>query len=177
MVDFLFYLFSLTTLLAAGTVILTRNPINAAMLLILTFVGTGALFVLLGAYFLAAVQLAVYAGAVIVLFLFIVMLLDVETARSGKPNYPGLVAGIGVGALLVAGALVLYKRGDYFTLATLRESVPVGASTRSFGVELFTTYMLPVQLAGVLLLIAMLGVIHIGKRTRDSSGEEASHRQ
>ena len=177
MVDFLFYLFSLTTLLAAGTVILTRNPINAAMLLILTFVGTGALFVLLGAYFLAAVQLAVYAGAVIVLFLFIIMLLDVDAARSRKLHYPGLIAGIGVGVLLVAGALVLFKRGEHFTLATLRESVLVGASTKSYGVELFTTYMLPVQMAGVLLLIAMLGVIHVSKRTKESAEEEASHRK
>ena len=177
MVDFLFYLLSLTTLLAAGTVVLSRNPINAAMLLILTFVGTAALFVLLGAYFLAAVQLAVYGGAVIVLFLFIIMLLNVEVARSMKLNYLGIVAGIGVGALLVAAALVLFKRGDHFTLATLRESVVVGASVRSFGVELFTTYMLPVQMAGVLLLIAMLGVIHISKRTSQSVEEEASQRK
>ena len=175
MVDFLFYLLSLITLLSAGTVVLSRNPINAAMLLILTFVGTGSLFILLGAYFLAAVQLAVYAGAVIVLFLFIIMLLDVEAARFRKPNYLGVVAGIGVGVVLVAAALALFKRGDHFTLETLRESVVVGASVKSFGVELFTTYMLPVQLAGILLLIAMLGVIHISKRTRESAEEEASH--
>ena len=67
MVDFLFYLFALITLLGAGSVIFSNNPVNAAMLLIVSFVGTASLFIMLGAYFLAAVQLAVYAGAVIVL--------------------------------------------------------------------------------------------------------------
>ncbi len=174
MVDFLFYLFALITLFGAGTVILSRNPINAAMLLIVTFVGTGSLFVLLGAYFLAAVQLAVYAGAVIVLFLFIIMLLDVEAARSVKPHYLSVAAGIAAGLLMLVGVLVLFKRGDNFTLSTLGETEVVGATTKSFGIELFTTYMLPVQLAGILLLIAMLGVIFISKRPQPSPKEAAS---
>ena len=111
MIDFLFYLLSLTTLLAAGTVVFNRNPINAAMLLILTFVGTAGLFVLLGAYFLAAVQLVVYAGAVIVLFLFIIMLLDVEAARAVKLNYLRMFAGIGVGMALVAATFGSVQTG------------------------------------------------------------------
>ncbi|MCZ6672213.1 MAG: NADH-quinone oxidoreductase subunit J, partial [Verrucomicrobia bacterium] len=80
MVEFLFYLFALITVLGAGSVVLSQNPVNAAMLLIVSFVGTASLFVMLGAYFLAAVQLLVYAGAVIVLFLFIIMLLNVDAA-------------------------------------------------------------------------------------------------
>jgi NADH-quinone oxidoreductase subunit J len=165
MVDFLFYLFALITLLGAGSVIFSNNPVNAAMLLIVSFVGTASLFIMLGAYFLAAVQLAVYAGAVIVLFLFIIMLLNVDAAKKVRPNYITVIAGAIAGLLMLLGVLKLFKRGENFTMATLSEVEPVGATTRLFGEELFTTYMLPFQLAGILLLIAMLGVIFISKRT------------
>ncbi|MDA0347976.1 MAG: NADH-quinone oxidoreductase subunit J [Verrucomicrobia bacterium] len=165
MVDFLFYLFALITLLGAASVVFSNNPVNAAMLLIVSFVGTASLFILLGAYFLAAVQLAVYAGAVIVLFLFIIMLLNVDAATKVRPNYITIAAGAIAGLLMILGVLKLFKRGDNFTMATLGEVEPVGATTRLFGEELFTTYMLPFQVAGILLLIAMLGVIFISKRT------------
>jgi NADH-quinone oxidoreductase subunit J len=165
MVDFLFYLFALITLLGAGSVIFSNNPVNAAMLLIVSFVGTASLFIMLGAYFLAAVQLAVYAGAVIVLFLFIIMLLNVDAAKKVRPNYITVIAGAIAGLLMLLGVLKLFKRGENFTMATLSEVELVGATTRLFGEELFTTYMLPFQLAGILLLIAMLGVIFISKRT------------
>jgi len=165
MVDFLFYLFALITLLGAGSVIFSNNPVNAAMLLIVSFVGTASLFIMLGAYFLAAVQLAVYAGAVIVISLFIIMLLNVDAAKKVRPNYITVIAGAIAGLLMLLGVLKLFKRGENFTMATLSEVEPVGATTRLFGEELFTTYMLPFQLAGILLLIAMLGVIFISKRT------------
>jgi NADH-quinone oxidoreductase subunit J len=173
MVDFLFYLFALITILGAGSVVLSRNPVNAAMLLIVSFVGTASLFILLGSYFLAAVQLMVYAGAVIVLFLFIIMLLNADAAKKMKPNYLTLSAGLIAGVLLVMGVLQLFKRGENFTTATLGEIEKLGSTTQSFGVELFTTYMLPFQLAGVLLLIAMLGVIFISNRTA-KKGKEAA---
>ena len=166
MVDFLFYLFALITLLGAASVVFSNNPVNAAMLLIVSFVGTASLFIMLGAYFLAAVQLAVYAGAVIVLFLFIIMLLNVDAAKKVRPNYITIAAGGIAGLLMILGVLKLFKRGDNFTMATLSEVEPVGATTRVFGEELFTTYMLPFQVAGILLLIAMLGVIFISKRTK-----------
>lgn len=173
MVDFLFYLFALITILGSGSIVLSRNPVNAAMLLILSFVGTASLFIILGAYFLAAVQLAVYAGAVVVLFLFIIMLLNVDAVQHFKQNYIALAAGAVTGLLLIAGILKLVKRGDNFTLATLGEVENLGATTKSFGVELFTTYMLPFQLAGVLLLIAMLGVIFISTRNPGKEKESA----
>ena len=168
MVDFLFYLFALITTLGAGAVVLSRNPVNAAMLLIVSFMGTASLFVMLGAYFLAAVQVAVYAGAVIVLFLFIIMLLNVDVAERSRPSYVTLAAGLIAGILMILGTLELFERGENFTLITLQELDSIGASTHSFGVELFTTYMLPVQMAGILLLIAMLGVIFISKRGKEA---------
>ena len=173
MVEFLFYMFALTTLLGAGSVVLSRNPVNAAMLLIVSFVGTASLFIMLGAYFLAAVQLAVYAGAVIVLFLFIIMLLNVDASRKWKPSYFTMAGGFIAGLLMVLAVLRLFKRGENFTTDTLIEAAPIGTTTESFGVELFTTYMLPFQLAGVLLLLAMLGVIFISKRTASKGKETA----
>ena len=173
MVDFLFYMFALTTLLGAGSVVLSRNPVNAAMLLIVSFVGTASLFIVLGAYFLAAVQLTVYAGAVIVLFLFIIMLLNVDAERKWQAHYLTMSAACIAGLLMILGVLKLFKRGENFTTDTLIESDPIGTTTESFGVELFTTYMLPFQLAGVLLLIAMLGVIFISKRNTEK-GKEAT---
>ena len=173
MVEFLFYLFALITLLGAGSVVLSRNLVNAAMLLIVSFVGTASLFILLGAYFLAAVQVAVYAGAVIVLFLFIIMLLNVGTAKKLKPNYLSLAASSIAGLILVLGFLKLFKRGENFTRDTLQDAPPIATTTQSFDVELFTTYMLPFQLAGILLLIAMLGVIFISKRTAANRKEVA----
>jgi NADH-quinone oxidoreductase subunit J len=164
MVEFIFYVFALITLLGAGSVVLSRNPVNAAMLLIVSFVGTASLFVLLGAYFLAAVQLAVYAGAVIVLFLFIIMLLNVDAAKKLKPNYVTMAASCIAGLIMVLGVVKLFKRGENFTTDTLADALPIATSTQSFGLELFTKYMLPFQLAGILLLIAMLGVIFISKR-------------
>lgn len=173
MVDFLFYMFALTTLLGAGAVVLSRNPVNAAMLLIVSFVGTASLFIVLGAYFLAAVQLAVYAGAVIVLFLFIIMLLNVDAERKWRPRYVTMIAGFIAGLLMILGMLQLFKRGENFTTDTLSESAAIATKTESFGVELFTTYMLPFQVAGILLLIAMLGVIFISQRNSDKGKEAA----
>lgn len=164
MAEFLFYLFALLTLLGAGSVVFSRNPVNAAMFLIVSFVGTASLFVILGSYFLAAVQLAVYAGAVVVLFLFIIMLLNVDTDSKVKPKLVAVAASIVAGLLMILGILKLFKRGENFTLDTLQDAAPIGSTTKSFGLELFTTYMLPFQLAGLLLLIAMLGVIFISKR-------------
>ncbi len=169
MVDFLFYTFALVTLLGAGSVVLSRNPVSAAMLLIVSFIGTASLFVILGAYFLAAVQLAVYAGAVIVLFLFIIMLLNVDQAVAVKPKYISLAAGLVATGLFVVGMFSIFKPGGDFSVANLSEVEAIGTSTASFGVELFTKYMLPFQMAGVLLLIAMLGVIFISKRTKEET--------
>ncbi|MBH53650.1 MAG: hypothetical protein CMI18_04810 [Opitutaceae bacterium] len=173
MVDFLFYLFALITVLGAGAVVLSRNPVNAAMLLIVSFMGTASLFVTLGAYFLAAVQVAVYAGAVIVLFLFIIMLLNVDAAEQFRPDYVTFAGGLIAAALMILGTLKLFERGENFTLLTLQELDPVGVSTQSFGMELFTTYMLPFQVAGILLLIAMLGVVFISKRDKETRKDAA----
>jgi len=164
MADFLFYLFAVITVLSAGGIILSRNPVNAAMMMIVSFVGVASLFVFLGAYFLAVVQVAVYAGAVVVLFLFIIMLLNVDTVARIKEHTVSVLAGCVAGGLLLIGILRLIMEASVNDV-TLADAAPVGETVASFGMELFTTYMLPFQVAGLLLLVAMLGVIFISKRT------------
>jgi len=164
MVDFLFYLFAVITVLSAVGIVLSRNPVNAAMMMIVSFVGVASLFVFLEAFFLAVVQVAVYAGAVVVLFLFIIMLLNVDAASKVKPKVLSIAAGAVAGGLLIVAILRLIM-GAGFTGETLESTEAVGNTVASFGMDLFTTYMLPFQVAGLLLLVAMLGVIFISKRT------------
>jgi NADH-quinone oxidoreductase subunit J len=160
MADFLFYLFAFLTVLAAMGVVVNRNAVNAAMCLLLSFAGVAALFTMLDSGLLAFVFLLVYAGAVVVLFLFVVMLLDVQGGDPRKPYQPITAAAAGVAlALLTTGLLSLAERGR------LPGSVPAAApGFKEFAARLFTTYLLPVEVTGFLLLIAMLGVVVLSKR-------------
>jgi len=185
MLDFFFYLFSALTILSAFLVAVSRNPVNGAMFMIVSFVGMAALFLVLEAYFLAALQVLVYAGAVMVLFLFIIMLLDPEKGRTIRPSRLTVAAASVSGLLLALGVLYVTMGGHSApSTSSLPEitELPVDASTndipfttasRSFGYGLFTKYMLPFQVAGFLLLIAMIGVIVISKKL-DASGDDAS---
>jgi len=159
--EFLFYLFAALTVMAAAAVVLNRNVVNAAMCLLLSFVGMAALFVLLEAYFLALLQVLVYAGAVVVLFLFIIMLFDVQ-GTDARRSYPrlGFAAGLVAVALLAIGVGSLVRHGRFEAVA-----VPAGAAPlKSFGDQLLTTYLLPMEVTGFLLLIAMLGVTVLSRK-------------
>ncbi|MCC7518505.1 MAG: NADH-quinone oxidoreductase subunit J [Verrucomicrobiae bacterium] len=151
----LFHLFSFLTLAGALLVITRRDPVNAAMLLVLTFFFMAGLFVLAHAWFLAAAQILVYAGAIMVLFLFVIMLLD---AKEETRRCFGRVAG--VGALAVGGALLAALAGVIRDGRLWR--VPAGdaeGTTAAVGRLLFNTYLLPFEVASVLLLAATVGVI------------------
>ena len=175
MLDILFYVFSAITLIAAVLMILTPSAVNGAFSMIVAFLGTAALFVLLEAYFLAIVQVVVYAGAVMVLFLFIIMLLDVEKGEGSTQYKDKLTIGAAaVGFLLVAVLVCSAFSGAHLpepTLAAVAENpqaleagIPFTTSSKSFGYSLFTKYMLPFQVAGFLLLAAMIGVIVVSKK-------------
>jgi NADH-quinone oxidoreductase subunit J len=160
MADFLFYLFAFLTVLAAVGVVLNRNAVTAAMCLLLSFVGVAALFTLLDSGLLAFIFLLVYAGAVVVLYLFVIMLFDVQGAGLRKPyKIVPAAASVVALALLVTGLLSFIERGR------LPGSVPVATpGFKEFAARLFTTYLLPVEVTGFLLLIAMLGVVVLSKR-------------
>jgi len=160
MSDFLFYTFSFITLGSAALVVFNKNAVNAAMFLLLSLVGVAGLFVLLDAALLAFVLLLVYAGAVVALFLFIVMLLD-TTPGSLKPFKKATIAASTLGgALLVLGILSATRRG----LLSSSPATGDAPALKDYAEQLFTTYLLPVQIVGFMLLIAMLGVIVLSKK-------------
>jgi NADH-quinone oxidoreductase subunit J len=181
MPDLFFYLFAAFTTVCAFGVVLNRNTVNAAICLLLCLFGVAGLFTLLNAYLLAVLLVLVYAGAVVALFLFIVMLLDTQGGHN-RPFKPlALLASLTGFALLLSGALMLVNR-DQLTahstpaaiLAPAQANALVAAQAgalsatgsvlKSYADLLFTTYLLPVQIMGFLLLIAMLGVIVLCKK-------------
>jgi NADH-quinone oxidoreductase subunit J len=162
--DILFYVFAFLTLLCGVLVIanpFSRNPVTSAMFLVLTIISMAGLFVLLHAFFLAAVQILVYAGAVMVLFLFVIMLLDLKEEERRKIKSFGLVTGlISVGAIMAIFLKVLRTaRPGPDTSAPTLEGEPV-----ALGKLLFTQYVLPFEVVSVLLLVAMIGVILLSKK-------------
>jgi NADH-quinone oxidoreductase subunit J len=163
--DILFWVFSLALLASGVGVILSSNPVSSAMCLILVFLFLAGLFVLLGAYFLAIIQVLVYAGAVMVLFLFVVMMLDVkEPRRWWWHNRLGLLGGAGVaGGLLFAVTRVL--SGAAWPLA--RHPVLLHTDLRAVLTELFSHYALPFLVTALLLLAATVGVVLLGGRQPD----------
>ncbi|HXC01868.1 MAG TPA: NADH-quinone oxidoreductase subunit J [Opitutaceae bacterium] len=163
MPDLFFYLFAAFTIVCAFGVVLNRNTVNAAICLLLCLFGVAALFTLLDAYLLAVLLVLVYAGAVVALFLFIVMLLDTQGGHN-RPFKPLAIFASTAGfALLLSGVLMLVNRGEWPAQAAAVAS-PTGSVLKSYAELLFTTYLLPVQIMGFLLLIAMLGVIVLCKK-------------
>lgn len=164
--DIFFYIFAALTAGSALAVVLTKNTVASALCLLVSLVGVAAIFVLLDAFLLAALMVFVYAGAVVALFLFIVMLLDSGGGDRKPFKKATIVSGAFAFVLLVLGLATFAKRGAQEAIAydTPSSVVPVGASLRAYGEQLFTTYLLPVQIVGFLLLIAMLGVIVLSKK-------------
>ena len=163
MQEVLFYIFSSLTLLCGLLVVFnpfSRNPVTSAMFLVLTIISMSGLFVLLQAYFLAAVQILVYAGAVIVLFLFVIMLMDVREEE--RRRFQKLGTFLGVAAVVgLAGIMINTVR-----LSGVGESLVARGEgeTKELGQMLFTDYVLPFEIISVLLLVAMVGCILLSKR-------------
>ena len=162
-----FYLFSAITIGSGLMVIAARNPVHSVLFLILAFFNAAALFVLLGAEFLAMILLIVYVGAVAVLFLFVVMMLDIDFAglRRGIGTYLPLGALIGLLLLgeLAVGIWAVGERAQ----GVLRHPAPEGVSnTEALGRILYTDYVFYFQTAGMVLLVAMIGAIVLTLRHR-----------
>ena len=164
-----FYLFSFVLILSALGVITSRNPVYAALFLVLSFVTAAGLWMLLFAEFLALTLILVYVGAVMVLFLFVVMMLDInfDKLREGfRQN--ALVAAL-VGVVMLAEMAILLG-GKSLGLAVAMPGAPAAASnTKELGRVLYTEYLLPFELAAVVLLIAMIAAIALTLRERRGS--------
>jgi NADH-quinone oxidoreductase subunit J len=163
--DAFFYIFAALTLLFGFLVVanpFSRNPVNSAMFLVLTMGALAGLFVTLQAYFIAAVQILVYAGAVMVLFLFVIMLLNLKEEERRKFN----AFGIGAGVVAVGGiGSILVKTIWFSGVGQGKAAQPhFPGDTISLGKLLFSNYLLPFEIVSVLLLVAMVGVILLSKK-------------
>jgi NADH-quinone oxidoreductase subunit J len=162
--DIFFYLFAALTVICAVMVVanpFSRNPVTSAMFLVLTIVCMAGLFVLLHAFFLAAVQIIVYAGAVMVLFLFVIMLLDLKAEERRKIK----MVGAGLGTIAVGAIVFLLVRTVlHLPKATHTGNPALEGATTSLGKILFTDYVLPFEIVSLLLLVAMVGVILLSKK-------------
>ncbi len=159
-----FYLFAAVCVASAVMVIASRNPVHSVLFLILAFVNAAGLFVLMGAEFLAMILIVVYVGAVAVLFLFVVMMLDVDFAelRQGFLNY--LPVGALVGAVLLAELLVVVGAWVIGPNISAAITAPIPApsdinNTQAIGLVLYTRYVYFFQASGIILLVSMIGAI------------------
>ncbi|MCB1556457.1 MAG: NADH-quinone oxidoreductase subunit J [Alphaproteobacteria bacterium] len=166
-----FYFFATILVCSATLVIFARNPVHAVLFLILGFFNAACLFVLLGAEFLAFIVAIVYVGAVAVLFLFVVMMLEIsfDTAREKARRY--LPVGLAVGGVLLAELIFLFAGwhtapGAVVSAANVTEETGALTNTEMLGRILYTEYVYPFQLAGLILLVAMIGAIVLSLRTR-----------
>lgn len=163
----LFWIFAIVAVVSALVVILARNPVTSALALIVTFFVLAGYYVLLSAQFIAAVQIVVYAGAIMVLFLFVIMLLNLQKLPGMfKATSTTLILGIVVGGLLFLIAIraltgMAPTEGAVF-------DVDLG-STANLGSKLFTTYLLPFEIASVLLLSAIVGAIVLIRKSPPDS--------
>ncbi len=166
-----FYVFAAVVIFSAGAVVISRNPVYSVLWLILAFFNAAALFVLIGAEFVAMILVIVYVGAVAVLFLFVVMMLDINLAeiRQGFLEYLPIGAALGI----VLFAEILFGLGIWGgTSGTVQALSKTGVhvasveNTRAIGQVLYTQYFYVFQAAGVVLLVAMIGAIVLTLRTR-----------
>ena len=167
MTEFFFFSISLVVLISAILVIVLRNPIHSALSLVLTFFSLAGLYVLLNAHFIAAIQVIVYAGAIMVLFLFVIMLLNLEKEKKVRERHPlqkifGAVIAffilVAIGSVLATG--VLYGKKGIHTI----DKVNVVGNTKAIAGLLFTDWVLPFEIASILLLAAIIGAIVLTKK-------------
>lgn len=195
MPSYLFWLFSTIMLIGACAVIAFRNPVSSAMAMVTSFVGLAALFIGLSAFFVGIIQILVYSGAIMVLFLFIIMLLDLKDEKKRASNGAPLFAGLALVVVFfiqlvgVLGHKLPHQSAPDLnkeTLAAAAAQFPpdgkiAGALTQGklpdvhlIGHTLFTEYNLPLQILGVLLLVATVGVVVLSKKSDGSAQSDGT---
>lgn len=165
-----FYLFAIVLTLSALMVITARNPVYSVLFLILAFFNAAGLFVLLGAEFIAMILVIVYVGAVAVLFMFVVMMLDISFADMRKGAMQFIPLGLLIGGILMIEFFTLYKAWEFSPQAINNLDAAYaaghGSNTRALGQILYTDYVFPFQVSGLILLVSMIGAIVLTHRRR-----------
>ncbi|HST30944.1 MAG TPA: NADH-quinone oxidoreductase subunit J [Chthoniobacterales bacterium] len=164
MSPFLFWIFALLMLMFGAAVIINRNPVASALSLVVSFLGLAALFISLDAYFIGIIQVLVYAGAIMVLFLFIIMLLDLRVEELRKINWIATAGGLAVALALM---VQIFAVVESFPAAkqTFPPLVRPGSDdVHRIGLLLFNNYNLPFQIIGIVILVATVGVILLSRR-------------
>ena len=166
--DFVFYVLSFVLIVSGLSVITSRNPVTAALSLVLAFFNAAGIWLLLQAEFLAIALVLVYVGAVMVLFLFVVMMLDInlDRLREGFWDYLPMAGFIG---LLMMVEMVMVFKTKSFNLVPITESISNTSNTEMIGNTLYSNYVLPFELASVVLLIAIVSAIALTLRDRKDS--------
>lgn len=161
----LFFLLAILAVVAAFGLVFSRNPVSSALWLVLNLFSVAGLYLTLHAEFIGIVQILVYAGAIMVLFLFVIMLLNLGSLPSLATLDWRIVAGFLVGAVVLAQLVyVIAASLDILpTMAVAEDAAAMGSAT-AIGLELFTRYALPLQIIGILLLAATIGAVMIAKR-------------
>jgi len=164
MSPFLFWIFALLMLVFGAAVIINRNPIASALSLVVSFLGLAALFMSLDAYFIGIIQVLVYAGAVMVLFLFIIMLLDLRAEERRQINWLTSAGAIAVALVLLLE--IFHVIGTFKSTAQPFPPLarPTTDDVRNIGALLFQKYNLPFQIIGILVLVATVGIVLLSKR-------------
>ncbi len=166
-----FYLFAGIAVASGVMVITARNPVHSVLFLILAFFNSAGLFILMGAEFLAMILVVVYVGAVAVLFLFVVMMLDINFQELRRGFHAYLPVGLVVGLILLVELLLVFAGWVMSPLADIASQAPIPAAsqvtnTHALGLVLYTRYVYLFQVAGLILLVAMVGAIVLTLRQR-----------
>ena len=176
-----FYFFSFIVIFSAIMVISSKNPVHSVLFLILSFVNTSGLFVLLGAEFLAMILIVVYVGAVAVLFLFVVMMLDINFIKFREGFLQYLPFGLLLGFVLLIELLMIFLSGNLKNMTLIEYNLlPVTKqieNTKELGSILYTKYFYLFQLSGLILLVAMIGSIILTLRQRTGVKKQLIHKQ
>jgi NADH-quinone oxidoreductase subunit J len=160
---FFFYLLSGLAILSGVLVITRKNPVHSALALILTLLCLAGLYLMLYAPFVAGVQIILYVGGIMVLFLFVIMLVNLERSQKEKQFnqqwIPGVLAAICLGALFIS----IYTKGNTLLLRS-EIQFPEGNNTQQVGQMLYSNYMFPFEIASLLLLVAIIGAVVMAKK-------------
>jgi NADH-quinone oxidoreductase subunit J len=179
-VEIVFYAFALVVTLAGVMVITVRNPVYAALFLVLAFFSCAAIWMLLEAEFLAIVLVLVYVGAVMVLFLFVVMMLDINLAPLSEGFIRYLPVGVVVASVMAAELMVVLWTRGRFDASAFPIPAPQAqgySNTKALGELLFTRYLLPFEVAGIILLVAIIAAIALTLRKRSGVKTQDPARQ